>query len=240
MPDRPITLLITGFGPFPGAPFNPTELLLARLARRRRPALISVRAIHHVFPTSYAAVDAQLPALLKQHQPNAILMFGLAGRTKDIRIEMQARNRRAQAFPDIDRTVSPHGTIRSGAQAMRGRAPFTRLVAAVRAAGLRVRLSRDAGSYLCNYVYWRALEAAARPGGPGVIAFVHIPRLRTRSPRTGRPSAPTIDQLTQAAQAIMLATATASRRLLAQGCSSEAGRSSPTTVPRQLRSSGRA
>jgi pyroglutamyl-peptidase len=202
MRDRPITLLITGFGPFPGASFNPTELLLARLARRRRPALLRVRAIHHVFPTSYAAVDAQLPALLKQHQPDAILMFGLAARTKDIRIEMQARNRRAQAFPDIDGAASTRGTIKSGAHTLRGRAPFTRLLAAARAAG----------SYLCNYVYWRALEAAARPSGPDVIAFVHVPRLRTRSRRTGRSPAPTIDQLTRAAQAIVLATATASRR----------------------------
>jgi pyroglutamyl-peptidase len=208
MPDRPITLLITGFGPFPGAPLNPTELLLARLARRRRPALMRVRAIHHVFPTSYAAVDAQLPALLKQHHPDAILMFGLAARTKDIRIEMQARNRRAQAFPDIDGAASTRGTIKSGAHTLHGRAPFTRLLAAAHAAGLRARLSRDAGSYLCNYVYWRALEAA-RPDGPGVIAFVHVPRLRTRSRRTGRSSAPTIDQLTRAAQAIVLATATA-------------------------------
>ncbi len=34
-----LRILITGFGPFPGAPFNPTEPLVARLLRLRRPAL---------------------------------------------------------------------------------------------------------------------------------------------------------------------------------------------------------
>jgi hypothetical protein len=33
------TILITGFGPFPGAPYNPTINLVERLTRLRRPAL---------------------------------------------------------------------------------------------------------------------------------------------------------------------------------------------------------
>ena len=37
-PSMAITILITGFGPFPGAPFNPTEPLAQELARRRHPA----------------------------------------------------------------------------------------------------------------------------------------------------------------------------------------------------------
>ena len=55
--NRAIRLLVTGFGPFPGAPFNPTQLLVARLAKRRRPALADVDTLVHVFPTSFAAVD---------------------------------------------------------------------------------------------------------------------------------------------------------------------------------------
>ena len=37
-----LTILVTGFGPFPGAPFNPTGPLVERLARLRRPALADV------------------------------------------------------------------------------------------------------------------------------------------------------------------------------------------------------
>ena len=59
----PLTVLITGFGPFPGAPFNPTTALPTRLAARRRPAFAEVKRIAHVFRTSYAAVAKELPAL---------------------------------------------------------------------------------------------------------------------------------------------------------------------------------
>ena len=34
-----LRILVTGFGPFPGAPFNPTEPLVKRLTQLRRPAL---------------------------------------------------------------------------------------------------------------------------------------------------------------------------------------------------------
>ena len=54
------------------------------------------------------------------------------------------------------------------------RTPGQRLVAAARAAGVPAALSGDAGGYLCNYLCWRASEAA---GGPPLIAFVHVPQI---------------------------------------------------------------
>ena len=75
-----LTILVTGFGPFPGAPFNPTGPLVKRLARLRRPSLADVKIVGYVFPTSYAAVDRDLPRLIARHKPDALLMFGLAPR----------------------------------------------------------------------------------------------------------------------------------------------------------------
>ena len=60
MSDK-LRILITGFGPFPGAPFNPTQPLVARLLRLRRPALDDVELSGHIFPVTYQAVDRELP-----------------------------------------------------------------------------------------------------------------------------------------------------------------------------------
>ena len=76
------TILVTGFGPFPGAPFNPTGPLVERLARLRRLALANEKFVLHIFPTSYAAVDRDLPKLIARHRPDALLMFGLAPRAR--------------------------------------------------------------------------------------------------------------------------------------------------------------
>jgi len=63
------TVLITGFGPFPGAPVNPTTPLVRKLARLRRPGLANVRLVGHIFATSYSAVDRELPRLVARHKP---------------------------------------------------------------------------------------------------------------------------------------------------------------------------
>ena len=76
-----LRVLLVGFGPFPGAPFNPSAALAEALARRRRPALASTQRTVHIFATSYAAVDRDLPRLFAEN-PDIVLMFGLAGRRR--------------------------------------------------------------------------------------------------------------------------------------------------------------
>lgn len=179
------TILLTGFGPFPGAPFNPTETLVRRLARERRPALAGVKIVPHVFRTSYAAVDDELPALLRKYRPDAILMFGLAQRTPHLRIEMRAQNAVAR-LADADRSAPVSRVIGNGAPPSRPLpTPARALLAAARAARVKTALSRDAGRYLCNYLCWRAAEAARLPKRPLVAAFIHVP-LAPRGPRPRR------------------------------------------------------
>jgi pyroglutamyl-peptidase len=212
IPNRALCVLVTGFGPFPGAPSNPTQQLVGRLARLRRPATGALRLVTHVFPTSYAAVDQQLAGLIDKHRPDAIVMFGLAGRSKAIRIETLARNRTTRVYPDIDRKIPLRASIMPGASNRRGRAPFARLAAAVRTSGLPARLSRDAGTYLCNYGYWRALEQQSRTADPRVVVFVHIPDVLRRRTTSARSKAPDLDQLLRAAQNVVISAAAAARR----------------------------
>lgn len=205
-------LLLTGFGPFPGAPFNPTGPLVARLARTRRPALADLTLVAHVFATSYAGVDRELPALIKRHRPNALLMFGLAARTKTLRVETRARYTRA-LLPDVGGQVAPRVKIAAGAPAARAvPAPTRRLLAALRDARIPAALSRDAGRYLCNYLIWCAAEATAKSDGPRLAAFVHVPPVRRIPRRPGRNLQLSSDDLTRAGTALMVALSAATRR----------------------------
>jgi pyroglutamyl-peptidase len=149
--------------------------LVAGLTRLRRPALADVAVIGHVFPVSYGAVDRELPELLAHHRPHALLMFGLAARTPHLRIETRARNALTTRWPDRDGRYNTHGVIVPGTDAMAFGPHTRRLLRAVQACGVEVKLSRDAGSYLCNYLCWRALEAARAGSGPRLTAFVHVP-----------------------------------------------------------------
>src|SRR4030081_988829 len=175
--SKPLRILITGFGPFPGAPFNPTMALVARLLRLRRPARGDVELTEHIFSVSYNGVDRELPEMLKQHRPHALLMFGLASRTPYVRIETRARNAVTTLWPDADHARIRKGSIAGGADARMFGPHTAKLFRAARATGIDARASRDAGSYLCNYLSWRAIEATGGDTGPRLAAFIHVPPL---------------------------------------------------------------
>ena len=214
-------VLLLGFGPFPGAPRNPSAALAQSLARRRRPALSSLERRVHVFATSYAAVDRDLPKLLAE-KPDVVLVFGLAGRRRHVCIETRARNARSVLFPDATGFRPRHSRIERGApDAHLGRAPFHRLLRALRARGVPARLSRDAGRYLCNYIYWRALAHAA--DGRPLVQFIHIPALahNPRPRRSSRRPAPSLAPLARAAEGLLVALSAASKAQAARDRVSE-------------------
>jgi pyroglutamyl-peptidase len=199
------TILITGFGPFSGAPRNPTGALVRSLARTRKPTGIRLKVVTHVFETSYAAVDRDLPALVKRHRPDALLMFGLATRARTLRIETSARNslgRNPDAAGKIAAAVliAPERPTR-----LAMRTPARALLAAARTAGVPVTISRDAGNYLCNYLCWRATALTQKPNGPRYAAFVHVPDLKPAN-RTTPVTRRTIDAeaLARAGGALLL------------------------------------
>jgi pyroglutamyl-peptidase len=214
------TILITGFGRFAGSPLNPSGLVAMRLVGRRRPAFAETRRIAHVFATRYDAVDRELPALLARERPDVVVMFGVAPRSHLVRVEERARNRIA-LFPDAGGYRPTTHTIAAGQDARRNPLGITRVVKAARAAGVPAAPSRNAGAYLCNYAYWRALEAAAGPDGPRAVIFIHLPPIRLASgPRKlfSRPAkkplhkrqprkhlAPHLNDLVRAGEAIVLA-----------------------------------
>src|ERR1700733_2960996 len=94
------TILITGFGRFPGSPFNASGPVAIRVGRRRRPAVADTRRTAQVFATRYDAVDRELPALLGREKPDIVVIFGVATRARHVRVEERAHNRVSALFPD--------------------------------------------------------------------------------------------------------------------------------------------
>lgn len=172
----PPRLLLTGFGPFPGAPRNPTATLVERIAARadlaRRAAIVG-----HVLPVTWAAIET-LPALLSEVEPDAVLMLGLARRTRRVRVERRAQARVLAAAVDAAGRHGPATLATEAAMRLRATAPVEAMARAIRARGLPVDLSDDAGAYLCNAAFRRALEVAE--GRP--VAFLHLPPARPSLP----------------------------------------------------------
>ena len=161
-------VLLTGFGPFPGAPHNPTGEIVARVAGLA--PRFDVEVVGHLFPTTWAALE-RLPSLVGETEPDAVLHLGLARRARAVRVERMARNLAAVTAVDAD-GVAPAGRVLTPGASPRRlvRAPVRQMADRLRTAGLPVEISEDAGAYLCNGLLWRSLETHDLP-----VAFLHLP-----------------------------------------------------------------
>ncbi|HEX4303185.1 MAG TPA: pyroglutamyl-peptidase I [Rhizomicrobium sp.] len=211
-----LRILVTGFGPFPGASFNPTTPLVRRLAHLRRPALDGVALSDHIFHVTYHTVDRELPELITRLRPQALLMFGLASRTAHLRIETRARNIVTTQLPDADGNRAQQTSIVRGADAMSFGPHTANLLQAARSTGIDARLSRDAGAYLCNYLSWRAIEATQQPDGPALASFIHVPLTARDGAARESSSDITLEQLVDAGEALLMETVKLTRRAVMQ------------------------
>jgi pyroglutamyl-peptidase len=161
-------ILITGFGPFPGVRRNPTSPLALRLLARLLCAGIDAEAL--LLPVSYRHALPLLEHELARLRPRAVLMLGLAGKSRFIRIERFARLDASPTSPDAGGATPER---RPGkALPLASTASLEPALAALRRAGLRARLSPSAGRYLCNAAYAAALSSCPRHVP---VLFVHIP-----------------------------------------------------------------
>ena len=132
-------------------------------------------------------------------------MFGLATRTPWCRIETRARNAVTQLWPDADHAAVVSRTIDPTAPATRRFGPHTQhLLQAAKATGIDVRSSINAGAYLCNYLSWRAIEAAECRPRSLLAAFIHVPKV-PRDARSGKPEAISFEQLVDAGEVMLAA-----------------------------------
>ncbi len=176
-------LLVTGFGPFPGVARNPSAEIARRVAQSPRWRCLGIEARAVVLSTTYSGLDRELRPLLEDGGFDALLMIGVASRSNQIRVERRGSNRVSILAPDAEKARPPRLTLEGGSSPRRSRVIAEKAVLRLRSAGLPCRASRDAGRYLCNASYFRALAL------PQPVLFLHIPR-PPRAARRRAPAAP--------------------------------------------------
>jgi pyroglutamyl-peptidase len=173
------TVLITGFGPFPGVPVNATMRLVPALAEAAPRAFPGVRIASAVLATEWTTAPRQLEALLEEIEPDLALHFGVSSRARGFEVEARALNACVQ-MPDAAGALPPGLAVRAGGpELMATSLPVQHIVARLRRRGIPAFISRDAGGYLCNATLYHSLACArAAPGRR--VGFVHLPATLAR------------------------------------------------------------
>lgn len=169
------TILLTGFGPFPGIPANATSFLVPLLADKARQAFPGFRVVGEVLPTEWVGAPERLARLLETLEPDLALHFGVARGARGLEIEARAHNICRLSQDAVGALPDGAAVLAEGPERLPSRLPAAHIVRRLRARGIPAFISRDAGSYLCNALLYHSLVAASRHGNGRRVGFVHVP-----------------------------------------------------------------
>jgi pyroglutamyl-peptidase len=156
------TLLVTGFEPFGGETLNASWEAAQRLEGWRHGEYV---AVARLLPCAYDASVKELIQAIETLRPDALLMTG------------QAARRGAGALRRGLRIS------RDAPEWLEAAAPVRAIVRAVNEAGIRTRVSRNAGTFVCNHLYFGALQYLGAGKRPIPTVFLHLPVTPEQTPR---------------------------------------------------------
>jgi pyroglutamyl-peptidase len=164
--------LVTGFESFGGDSVNASQAALKRLP----PVIKQIEIETLLLPTSFARAPAALAAGIERFSPDVVLCVGESGDRHAICLERVAVNLCDARIADND-GASPSGSksIDGGPAAYFSTLPVNNMLAALRGAGLPSEISNNAGSYVCNHVFYALMHMAAGGGHGWRAGFMHVP-----------------------------------------------------------------
>jgi pyroglutamyl-peptidase len=175
------TILVTGFEPFGGETVNASWEAAQRLEGWRHGEYV---AAARLLPCAYDSSLKLLISAIETLRPDALLMTGQATRRGVVSVERFAHNLDDAKAPDNE------GVQRRGLRISRAApdwletaTPIRIITRAINEAGIPARMSRNAGAFVCNHLYFGALQylGEKKPAIPAV--FVHLPVTPEQSPQ---------------------------------------------------------
>ncbi len=183
-----LRILVTGFDPFGGATVNPASLAVQKLGNMMRGNVqVIAREIPTVFGKSAKVVQDAILGL----SPDAVISVGQAGGTPGIRVERIALNLDDARIPDnegnspCDSPIDPTGPVAYWATI-----PVRDVVDEIQRKGIPAFISYNAGTFVCNHVFYSTCNFIAMKNMPIKVGFIHVPYLPCQA--TAKEQAPSM------------------------------------------------
>lgn len=186
--DRVTEFHCTGFSKFHDVAVNPTELLMRELKFTLKAEPLpdnAVLASATVIETDARVASGVLRQLYEQPEKRRRIYVhcGVDVSIPRFQLEIQGRNEATFSCPDESGWMPCKMRIEPEKHLANTRTtdlPLGDLVGRLRRRGFDAELSRDAGKYVCNWVYYNSLKLAEQMEKSSAI-FVHFPDLATVS-----------------------------------------------------------
>ncbi|WP_295558036.1 pyroglutamyl-peptidase I [uncultured Hyphomicrobium sp.] len=170
------TILLTGFGPFPGVTDNASERFVSKLGHLAARRFSAHRVVARILPTEWERAPSRLEDLYERERPKLVLHFGVSPQATAYVIETMAHNMRRSAADAAGALPRDSAVLRGGPDVLSARLPADDIKTRLNALRVPAVTSADAGSYLCNAILYRSLIFAEQIAEPEAVGFFHIPQ----------------------------------------------------------------
>jgi pyroglutamyl-peptidase len=166
-------VVVTGFEPYGGRGSNPAYDTMRALDGR---TIGGAAVVGRKLPVAMAPLKANIAAILDEIGPSAIISIGLWPGETMIRLERVGINLADFEIADNEGAICRDLEISgNGTSARLASLPLRKIEADLLAAGIPVRMSTSAGTFLCNACLYSFLEAVEQRAPHVPCGFIHVP-----------------------------------------------------------------
>lgn len=179
-------MLLTGFDPFGELETNPSQAIVQAIEARwkLRPG---IDLTTEILRTEYAAGEDRIRSLVREIRPHAILCLGVSQNLNAISLERIAVNLDDECAADNAGEVRRgERIVPDGVPAYRSTLPLELMRDALERRGVPVAFSNDAGSYVCNHVFYAALHEIKVLDFEAECGLIHVPLTAEQAKRSKR------------------------------------------------------
>jgi len=170
-------VILTGFQPFGGYKYNPTEDSAKYF--NRLGFIEGIKVIALVLPCTYFGAFQILSKVINQEKPNAIISTGLSSGVKGVRIETTFHNIMNSKYPDAEGRAPdglPICDKPSAKDFLMTNADNVYLANVLKSNGIPIELSIEADGFICNSLGYLTTKKILKNSYPLIKnMFIHIP-----------------------------------------------------------------
>lgn len=165
-------VIVTGFEPFGEHAVNSSWVAVQELERLGLGEAVELHVCE--VPVEYQAVQCLLPSLWEEHQPQLVVHVGVSGLATTVTLEQCGHNKGYKRLDNCSFCPPSQCCMDDGPDCIHSVLDMDTVCKRVNDSGIGVTLSvsKDAGRYLCDYIYYTSLYL-----GQGHSAFIHVPPL---------------------------------------------------------------
>ena len=188
-----INIVISGFAPYDGIDVNPALRVPEALAQRWSdtacgeseadgiPDNVEVRVTNVTLPVSFAKAWPTLLEAIEPANPDIVIATGLKRSARGVMLERCATNLMDAAKPDADNVIPPRRPINpEGPAAYWTRLPLRSILRDFAKHEIPASLSSDAGTFVCNSLFYHLLDWSAAQNKRVLSGFVSLPIVNER------------------------------------------------------------